>query len=88
MHELVSKTIDKVSFKINIPILISIIVWLGVVINGYFNLTTNMTLLQIGQNMILEKLSSNDLEHKLYNDNINELKQEIAVMKAKLEKIQ
>ena len=65
MQELVSKTIDKLSFRINIPIFLAICWGIWVVASGYFNLMSNMALLQAGQNSILAKLDNNTELHKL-----------------------
>jgi cell division protein FtsL len=85
MHQLVQDTIDKVSFKINIPILVSIVVTVAIVACGYMKITTDLAGVQYGIAQILTKLSNNDTEHKILNDRINSIVERVIRIETKMD---
>jgi len=83
MHELVQKTIDKVSFKINIWILMTIISSAFIVGGWYVKLTTDVATVQLWIAQILDKLSNNDTAHQVLNDKITVLDKRITILETK-----
>ena len=83
MHEIVSKTIDKISFKINIPILISIIVWVAIVLAWYFSLMNDMNMVKLGIVQIIEKQWQDIELHKLIDSRIKMIEDKVLIIETK-----
>ena len=84
MQELLNKTIDKVSFKINIPILISIIVWVAIVTWWYFNLMSDMKAIQTGIVHIIARLDNDADLHKVIDMRLAEIEKKVIVLETKV----
>ena len=83
MHKLISDTIDKVSFKVNIPIMITIVSSVAVVLSWYFSLMNDMNMIKLGIAQIIEKQTQDMKVHVIIDDRLKNLEDKVLIIQTR-----
>lgn len=78
------QTIDKVSFRINIPIAISMVVATAIFISGYYQLEAQITTANVGIASILEKVSASNAAVSDLTKKVDDLNNRVTRLEARV----